>query len=58
MTAKRDEIVRIRLTKRERERALKVADKLATSTSAAYRQAMNRLYDELFPDRSKTPSTR
>lgn len=51
--AKREEIVRIRLTKRERDRAEKVADKLATSLSAAYRQAMNRLYDELFPDRTK-----
>lgn len=58
MTAKRDEIVRIRMTKRERERALKVADKLATSMSAAYRQAMNLLHDQLFPERGKAPPGR
>ncbi len=49
--ATRDEIVRIRLSPRERQRAEQVADKLGTSLSAAYRQAMNRLYDEIFRDR-------
>jgi antitoxin component of RelBE/YafQ-DinJ toxin-antitoxin module len=44
----RDELIRVRVTKRERERADAVAEKLGTSVSAAYRQAMNRLYDQIF----------
>lgn len=49
--------VQIRVRETERQRADRVAEKLGISLSAAYRQAMNRLFDELFTDRSKKESS-
>jgi hypothetical protein len=42
---------------KDRERAEQVADKLSTSLSAAYRQAMNRFHEELFRLRSPKKPT-
>ena len=52
MAESRTETVHIRVSEKELERAEKLADKLGGSVSSVYRQALNRLYDELFPDRS------
>lgn len=49
----RDVKVQVRVSEAEKRRAETVAEKLGSSVSAAYRQAMNRLYDELFKDRAK-----
>lgn len=54
--ALRDEVIRVRLTAKERARAEKVCEKLGSSLSAAYRQAMNRLYDELFNEKDTKKS--
>jgi hypothetical protein len=51
----REEILQIRLSVVERRKAEQVAEKLGSSLSAAYRQAMNRLYDDLFPNRPPKP---
>ena len=51
----RDNLLQIRLSTIERRKAEQVAEKLGSSLSAAYRQAMNRLYDDLFPNRPPKP---
>jgi antitoxin component of RelBE/YafQ-DinJ toxin-antitoxin module len=52
MAESRTETVRIRVSKKELERAQQLAEKLGGTVSSVYRQAVNRLYDELFSDRS------
>jgi antitoxin component of RelBE/YafQ-DinJ toxin-antitoxin module len=52
MTVSRTETVRVRVSAQELERAQRLADKLGGSVSSIFRQAVSRLYDDLFPDRS------
>jgi len=54
----RVEIVPVRLTAREKARAVKLADKLGIAVSAVFRQGMNRFYDEVFRDRADKADAR
>lgn len=51
----RDTTLQIRVSEVEKEKAVRVADKMGTSLSAAYRMAMNRFYDELFKEQHAPP---